>query len=227
MTTENHHINVLIVDDHPFFRQGLKTVLESIDNLTITGEAENGKTALLMVETLKPDMIFLDLSMPEINGFQVLEQLQDFPDLKKIIMTSFNDTVYMKKAFELGASGFILKDNGQAEMASCVQLVMAGGQYISPSIQANKKGHNTLIMDDAKELIDALTKTELKVMSYLGNFMTSKEIANKMFISYRTVQNHRRNIKQKLELSGMHQLTRMAQQYQDEINNYLEQNQDS
>ena len=77
-----------------------------------------------------------------------------------------------------------------------------------------------------KALIDTLTKTELKVMSYLGNFMTSKEIANKMFISYRTVQNHRRNIKQKLELSGMHQLTRLAQQYQDEINNYLEQNQD-
>ena len=152
MNTENHHINVLIVDDHPFFRQGLKTVLESIDNLTITGEAENGKTALLMVETLQPDMIFLDLSMPEINGFQVLEQLQGYPDLKKIIMTSFNDTVYMKKAFELGASGFILKDNGQAEMASCVQLVMAGGQYISPSIQTNKKSHNTLIMDDAKSI---------------------------------------------------------------------------
>lgn len=220
MNTESNTVNVLIVDDHPFFRQGLKNVLENIQHINVIGESENGKTALLMVETLKPDMIFIDLSMPKMNGFQLLEELQKHFPLKIVVMTSFNDSVYMKKVFELGANGFILKDNGQTEVANCVQLVLAGGQYVSPSIDVSKKP-TELILHDTDNLFKTLTKTELVVMSYLAEFLTSKEIARHMNISYRTVQNHRRNIKQKLELSGMHQLTKLAQHHRSEINLYL------
>lgn len=213
-------ITVLIADDHPIFRQGLKAVIDRMDALQVTGEAEDGRQALDLLIEGPPDLLLLDLSMPQLNGFQVLEQLPDTVRLKVVVMTSFNDRAYLEKALELGASGYLLKDNGLTELTHCIEQVMMGQRYISPSIENKSSVPDDLIEHHCEDL-SLLTKSELRVMYHLADFLTSKEIARNMNISYRTVQNHRSNIKQKLNLSGMHQLTRLAQKHKAKIKSIL------
>ncbi len=211
---------ILIADDHPIFRQGLKAVINQIDHLEVIGEAENGAQTVNMLAALSPDLLLLDLSMPELNGFQVLEQIDKGAGMKVIVMTSFNDRAYLDKAIEHGAYGFILKDNGLSELTRCIEQVMLGRTYISPSVENKNSVPDALIEHHSSDL-SLLTNTELKVMYYLADFLTSKEIARKMNISYRTVQNHRSNIKLKLNLSGMHQLTKLAQKYKNKIRSII------
>lgn len=214
-------MKILIVDDHPVFRNGLKDILEKNEGVKVIGEADNGDSALFMIKALNPDIIFLDLSMPQMNGFQVLEKLGEIESqtFKVIVMTSYSELVYLEKAMELGADAYILKDDTEQIIRNCLEVVNVGEHFISPNVSPDKKSDylNMPTTEDANEILSQLTQTELKVMSFLADFLTSKEIARKMFISFRTVQNHRRNIKQKLDLSGMHQLTKLAQKYKNDI----------
>jgi len=211
---------VLIADDHPIFRQGLKAVIAGLDGLHLAGEAEDGQQALNLTTQLQPDLLLLDLSMPEMNGFQVLEHLSETERPKVVVMTSFNDRAYLEKALQLGADGYLLKDNGLTELTRCIEQVTSGERYISPSVENKSSAPDDLIEHHSEDL-SLLTKTELRVMYHLADFLTSKEIARNMNISYRTVQNHRSNIKQKLNLPGMHQLTRFAQKHKAKIKSIL------
>ena len=214
-------MKTLIVDDHPIFRKGLKDIIEKDPEVKVIGEADNGDSALFMIKALHPEIIFLDLSMPQMNGFQLLEKMNQMDDrpFKVIVMTSYSEIVYLEKALELGADAYILKDDTEQIIKNCLEVISIGEQFISPNVSPDRKSDYLSMPADqhAKKILKQLTHTELKVMSHLADFLTSKEIANKMFISYRTVQNHRRNIKQKLDLNGMHQLTKLAQKYQTEI----------
>ena len=214
MNLSPHSNTVLIADDHPIFRQGLKHVLESLPWLEVVGEAENGELALLLINRLQPDIVILDIAMPGQDGLSVLEQtMKQRPDQIVIIITSYDDKAYLNRAMELGAKGFMLKDSAADNLMQCLEAVLAGHSYISPSFGSDRSILPPTLPQDSK-LYDSLTKTEKLVLALVARYMTSKEIASQLNISFRTVQNHRAHICEKLNLKGAHQLMSYALQHE-------------
>jgi DNA-binding NarL/FixJ family response regulator len=201
---------LLIADDHPIFRQGLKRIIEDLPDIQLVAEAESGDSALAQLRHLKPDLALIDLAMPGMDGLQVLEAgLELQPELRVIIITSYNDRAYLDRALALGARAYLVKDSAADHLVACIDQVMAGNTYISPTMGRSEVALPSLEEDPAR-LLDRLTEMERKVLAEVAEFHTSKEIARKMGISYRTVQNHRANIAGKLELRGNHKLVQFA-----------------
>ncbi len=207
---ESNPARVLIADDHPIFRQGLRLVIEKNPAVEVVAEADNGESALVQVRYLKPDLVFLDIAMPGQDGLSVLELLRaENNPIRVIMMTSYHEQAYLNRAMDLDVSGYLLKDDSRDEISQCLEQVLQGGTYISPSFSQG----NLCIPRDLsgfEQLDELLTEKELQVLALVARFMTSKEIARKLNISYRTVQNHRAHIAQKLGLRGIHQLSRFA-----------------
>ncbi len=199
---------LLIVDDHPIFRQGLKQILSSVKWLQIVAEAESGDSALIQIEHIRPDVVVLDLAMPGKDGLSVLQEArQSHPDIIFIIVTSYDDKAYLDRALVLGARAYVVKDGASEEIVQCMDSVYRGKIYISPSL-GSRVPEMPLTTETAS--LDTLTDMEYKVLTLVADFMTSKEIAKELDISYRTVQNHRSNICAKLKIKGMHQLMSFA-----------------
>jgi len=217
VTREDDIKTVLIADDHPIFRQGLKYVLESLTWLKVVGEADNGESALILINRLQPDIVILDIAMPGQDGLSVLEKtMEQQPEQIVIIITSYDDKVYLDRAMDLGAKGFMLKDSAAGNLVQCLDTVLAGHVFISPSLGGVRSVLPAPSSSDTM-LLDRLTKTEKLVLALVAQYMTSKEIASKLNISYRTVQNHRAHICDKLNLKGAHQLMSFALQNIDRI----------
>ena len=197
--------SLLIADDHPLFRQGIKHALEKIEWLKIVGEAESGDSALAQIRFLKPDVALLDLAMPGMDGLNVLEKAFEFnTNIIVVIITSYDDTAYLERAFELGASAYLLKDSVSDNLVKCLESVCRGDRYISSSLGSYLIKLPSTSKSNS-EILDSLTQMERKVLTQVANFLTSKEIARKLDISFRTVQNHRSNICAKLKLTGTNQ----------------------
>ncbi len=199
---------LLIADDHPMFRLGVRNALSTIPWIHILGEAETGISALKLLRHLQPDILLLDLEMPVLDGLSVLQEIRRTElDTLVVILTSYDDEAYLEKALALGASAYVLKDEAGGSLLSCLEAVCTGSLYISPSFGS----HLPMAPDKgSKELLASLTQTERAILSSVAAFKTSKEIAAEMKVSYRTVQNHRANICRKLELTGVHQLVQFA-----------------
>ena len=203
-------MKLLIVDDHPLFREGLKQVLARIDDVDSIIEADTGQAALTLFQHAEPDIIMLDLAMPGMDGLQVLETLaSEGVDVYVVVVTSYDDKAYLDRAFELGARGYVLKDSAVSDILDCIEAVRSGGIYISPSLGRNRPALPAADRH-VKTLLEELTPTERIVLAKVAEFMTSKEIARELEISYRTVQNHRSHICSKLGLRGAHQLISFA-----------------
>jgi len=208
---------VLIADDHPIFRQGLRALLEQDSRLRVIAEAESGESALTQLRYLKPDIALLDLAMPGLDGLSVLEQARArHPDLLICIVTSYKDTAYLQRAMELGARGYVLKDDAGEYLARCLGDMLAGRTFISAAF-GSKEPRLPPKPDESVALLQELTNGELRVLHLVAQFLTSKEIADRLHVSYRTVQNHRANITRKLDLKGIHQLAQFAAQHQETI----------
>ena len=204
---------LLIADDHPIFRQGMKQILEPIPWLRIVAEAESGDSALAQIRYLKPDIVILDIAMPGMDGLEVLENLrQDQTELIAIIVTSYDDKAYLERALELGASAYIIKDGATENMVHCLEAVRRGEVYICPSLGGRTPKLPKLGGRDLHSL-DKLTETERIVLAKVAQFQTSKEIARDLNVSFRTIQNHRANICAKLDLKGSHQLMSFAREH--------------
>ncbi len=202
---------ILIVDDHPIFRQGLKHILESLEWAKVIGEAENGDSAQVQIRLLQPDIVILDLAMPGKDGLSVLEETRkEYPDQIVIIITSYDDLAYLKQALRLGARAYVLKDSATGNLVQCLETVLAGDVFISPSF-GNAPSLLPSSPSPDNKLLEGLTKTEKQILGMVAKYMTSKEIAKELSISYRTVQNHRTHICEKLSLKGAHQLMSFAQ----------------
>lgn len=211
---ENKSKTVLIADDHPIFRQGLKHVLESLPWLEVVCETENGESALIMIDRLQPDIVILDIAMPGQDGLSVLEKaMEQRPEQIVIIITSYDDKAYLNRAMELGAKGFMLKDSAAENLVQCLDTVLAGYLYISSSFGGDRSILPAPSFPDSK-LFASLTKTEKQVLALVAQYMTSKEIASQLNVSYRTIQNHRAHICDKLNLKGAHQLMNYALQHE-------------
>lgn len=192
---------VMIADDHSLVREGIKQLLEFDGSIEIVSEASNGIECLDKLESCVPDVLLLDINMPEKNGLEVLEEIKRKElDFKVLILTVHNELEYLLKAVDMGVDGYILKDSESAELKRAIQAVLDGENYIQASLipALNNRLANR---DIDKDKIDSLTSRELEVLIQVANGMFNKEIAINLNISERTVKNHVSNIFKKIDVS--------------------------
>ena len=206
-------IKVVIVEDHKLFREGLKSLLSDKADLEVVGEAGDGLEAIRTVKKCRPDLMLLDLSMPKMNGISVMKEIKSqFPETKIMALTIHESDQYVLEAFEAGADGYCLKDAGRNELMVAVESVLQGKRYISPSISENvlegyMTGRKKL---KSKTSWDTITQREREVLKLLGEGFQNKEISDMLHISVKTVEKHRANIMNKLDLHNAAALTAFA-----------------
>ncbi len=211
--TDTQKIRIVMADDHPIFRSGLRQIIEEDKNIEILGEADDGKDALELIYTLNPDIALLDIDMPVKTGLDVLRELNSKKLKPKVIfLTVFADEDIFDEAMELGISGYVLKDSAISDIIDCIRTVAAGKYYISPSLSEFLVNRRDKLkrLEENKPALSKLTKTEMNVLILLADGKTSKQIGEEMFISHKTVDNHKTNISEKLELRGTHSLIKFA-----------------
>jgi DNA-binding NarL/FixJ family response regulator len=204
---------VLIAEDHKLFREGLKALLSASDEFEIVGEAADGLEAIRCARKFKPELILLDLSMPKLSGISAIAELKNqFPEMKILAVTIHQDDQYVLETFSAGADGYCLKDAGRNELMVAIESVLAGKRYISPSVSENVmegylEGRKKL---KSKTTWDTITLREREVLKLLGEGYQNKEIADTLHISVKTVEKHRANIMNKLDLHNAAALTAYA-----------------
>lgn len=194
-------ISIMITDDHSMIREGVKSLLELDDDIKVIAEAVDGRDCLDKLDVYKPDILLLDINMPNMNGLDVLKKLKARKSkVKVLVLTVHNETEYLMKAVDIGINGYVLKDSESAELKKAIRAIMDGETYIQPSLipALNAK---RLERNEDEEKIDSLTRRELEVLKLLAIGMYNKEVAEKLEISERTVKNHVSNIFKKLEVT--------------------------
>ncbi len=194
-------ISVMIADDHSMIREGLKQLLEFDGSIEVVGEASNGVECLEKLEECNPEVLLLDINMPEKNGIEVLKQMKEENiEIKVLILTVHNEMDYLMKAVDIGVDGYILKDSESSELKKAIKAVRDGENYIQPSL-IPALNSQLLSRDTDKDKISFLTNRELEVLVQVANGMFNKEIATNLNISERTVKNHISNIFKKIDVS--------------------------
>jgi DNA-binding NarL/FixJ family response regulator len=213
MENMKSEISIVIADDHPVFRQGLRQIIEMEQGLEVVGEARDGAAALSMIQELKPDIAVLDINMPNLKGFDVAREIrQQGLKVGIIFLTMYDDERMFNQALNVGALGYLLKDSAISDIAGSVRAVAAGQHFISPAISRYliNRSNRSMVLSEKTPRLNDLTPTELRVLKLIAENKTSKEIAAQLFISHRTVENHRTNICQKLGIHGSNSLIKFA-----------------
>ena len=220
MTTPIRPISLLIADDHPLLRAGLRQVIATDPYIEIVAEAADGATALQLLTTHQPNVAVLDIEMPNLTGFALLRELRaQRLSTAVVFLTMYHDEEMFNEALDLGAVGYVLKDSATTDITGAIHAAASGQPYISPAISSylfNRATRSTTLVQQVPHLND-LTPTERRVLKLIAENMTSKEIAVEFYISYRTVENHRANICQKLNLKGSHSLLKFAFDHKSEL----------
>lgn len=206
-------IRVLIVDDHAVVREGIRHVLSSDDGVEVVGEASNGEEALVLVRRFHPDVVVLDLSMPGMSGLEVVAHLRtDAPHTKALVLSIHDQDEYVLESIRAGAHGYLRKDSSPAEIRSAIRRVDEGGSVLSPDVarQLSSALQNERAHEERQEKIAQLSAREREVLIEIAKGSTSKEIANRLGISPRTVESHREALTRKLGIRGVAGLTRLA-----------------
>jgi DNA-binding NarL/FixJ family response regulator len=197
-------INVLLVDDHSMVREGIKQLLELDGDIKVIGEAGDGVRCLELIKSLKPDVVLLDIDMPEMNGLQVLEKLyQEGSKQKVLILTIHNEMEYLLKAVEIGVSGYVLKDSESSILRYAIYSVYEGNNYIDSSLSPllKEKKYKKNLKQETRGKDKFLSTREMQVLCSLAEGLYNKEIAIKLDISEKTVKNHVSNIFKKIGVS--------------------------
>ncbi|HKQ91547.1 MAG TPA: response regulator transcription factor [Blastocatellia bacterium] len=213
-------IRILIADDHPVFRQGLRQIVETDPQLKVGAEAADGEQALARLQDTPIDVAMLDLTMPLRDGFAVARAAKELRIATPIIfLTMHKDEHYLYAALDLDVQGYILKDSAVVEITNCVKSVVAGQVYISPGLSSLLVGRRARVAALAAEkpALEQLTPTERRVIEMIAEGLTSRAIAASMGIGVRTVEHHRNNIAAKLDLRGSHALVKFAIRHQAEL----------
>lgn len=194
-------IKVMLADDHALMREGIKHLLEFDGSVEVIEEANNGVECLEKLKNIKPDILLLDINMPDKNGIEVLEELKKSNSSVKVLMLTVHSEVeYLIKAIDIGANGYILKDSGSIELKQAINVIMTDGSYIQPSLLPALNSR-LINRDIDKEKLESLTKREIEILTQVAGGMFNKEIANNLNISERTVKNHISNIFKKIDVS--------------------------
>ena len=192
---------VMFVDDHALIREGIKQLLEFDGSIDVIEQASDGAECLEKLQHVQPDILLLDINMPNVNGIEVLEEIKkkNIP-VKVLMLTVHSEAEYLVQAVDIGANGYILKDSGSEELKKAIQSVMDGDSYIQPSLIPSLNSR-LVNRDIDKEKIAALTKREMEILTQIAGGMFNKEIAMNLNISERTVKNHISNIFKKIDVS--------------------------
>lgn len=192
---------VMLVDDHALIREGIKQLLEFDGSIDVIEQASDGAECLEKLQHVQPDILLLDINMPNVNGIEVLEEIKkkNIP-VKVLMLTVHSEAEYLVQAVDIGANGYILKDSGSEELKKAIQSVMDGDSYIQPSLIPSLNSR-LVNRDIDKEKIAALTKREMEILTQIAGGMFNKEIAMNLNISERTVKNHISNIFKKIDVS--------------------------
>lgn len=205
-------IRILLADDHKITREGLRLLLDNQQDMEVVAEAEDGRTAVSLVREVVPSVVIMDVSMPDLNGVEAARQIvAQFPDVKIIGLSMHSDTLFVTEMLKSGASGYLLKDCAFDELALAIRTVVAGKTYLSPSISG-------VVVDDYLHRLskadfsdsEVLTDREREVLQLLAEGKSTKQIALKLHISVKTVETHRRQIMNKLDIHTVAELTKYA-----------------
>lgn len=204
-------IKIIIADDHPIFRNGLRQIIDGENGIKIIGEADNGEKALELIREKQPDIAVLDIDMPKMTGLDVLKKIEN-DETKIIFLTMYAEEDIFDEAMNLGVKGYVLKDSAVNDIIECIQTVHEDNYYISPSVSnflINRRKKLSELRSNNPSL-ENLTITEKKILKFISENKTSRDIANILFLSPRTIENHRANISNKLNLKGSHSLVKFA-----------------
>jgi DNA-binding NarL/FixJ family response regulator len=213
-------IRVVIADDHPIFRQGLRQVIEADPQIEVVAEAIDGDEALRRITTERPDVAVLDLAMPGKNGLDVARAVREARlSVAIVFLTMHKDEHYLRSALDVGARGYVPKDGAVLEIGSCIRAVAAGQVYISPTLSALlvRRLQDTEAFTRSHPAIDQLTPQERRILKLIAQGSTSREIAGVLNMGVRTVEHHRLNIATKLGLRGSHALVKFAVKHESEL----------
>src|ERR1041385_1611267 len=206
-------IQVLLVDDHTIVRQGLRVLLELEPDITVVGEAESGRQAVRMAKELLPDVVVMDIAMPSLNGWEATRQIcKEVPTARVLVLSSYSDDEYLHRVTEAGATGYLLKHTAAWELAKAVREIRKGNPAFSPAISKRiiDRYCEAAPGGTVKTRADLLTSRESEVLQLIGEGKANKQIADELCISIKTVEKHRQQLMNKLNIHEVAGLTRYA-----------------
>jgi two-component system nitrate/nitrite response regulator NarL len=207
----NQSIRLLIVDDHPVVRRGIRMSLERNPRVQIVGEASNGREALVLVRELKPDVVLMDIDMPQMNGLAVTDLLRrEMPEVKVLILSTYSNSEYVMRIIQCGARGFVLKEAAADEVVNAIEAVISGGTHFSSEVARVALNQVVRGNTDNSAPLTRLTNREREVLLFIAEGFSNKEIATQLDIGVRTVETHRERIMRKLDIHSIAGLTRFA-----------------
>ena len=212
--------SIVIADDHPIFREGLRKVIEHDHGGRVIAEAGDGETALRLIRERKPDIAVLDVVMPGLNGLKVARQIQrEHLPVAVVFLTMFKEEDMFNEAMDAAAKGYVLKENAVSDIIGCLRSVASGQYFISPAIShlLVRRTERARGLAAQTSGLSSLTPSERRILNLIARGQTSKEIATELFISPKTVENHRLNIAGKLEIHGNNALLKFALENKDKL----------
>jgi DNA-binding NarL/FixJ family response regulator len=216
----SREISIIIADDHPIVRKGLREIIEADPRLKVLAEADDGRAAVALIEELKPEIAVLDVDMPHLDGFGVARELQKrrIP-VKIVFLTIHRKEDIFHAAMDLGVSGYILKDSAIFEIVNGIKAVAEGEYFVTASLTSFLIGRRQRAQnfEQNEPNLSRLTATERRILEMIADYKSNKEIAGELFIHYRTVETHRTNICQKLDLHGHKALLKFAVEHKSEL----------
>ncbi len=207
-------VKISIADDHQIFIDGLKALLSGIEDFEIVKEANNGKELLEQMESLIPDIVLMDMNMPEMNGLEASKEIRKkYPEVKILVLTMHGSIDYIQKLIKAGAQGYLLKNTGKTELETAIRTLIKGENYYSDEVTKRiMQGLQKKQSQDNDYQIVELTEREKQVLILIADELTTHEIADKLFISHHTVETHRKNLISKLNVRNVNGLVKYAVQ---------------
>jgi len=214
-TTRNDTIRVMIVDDHPIVRRGLVEMIEQEEDLNVIGEAEDAHSALQALKKLELDVAIVDLTLKDIGGLELIKQIQVLqPELPMLVLSMHDETLYAERALRAGAKGYIMKQEGTDKLITAIRTVLRGEIYVSEKMASRMLGK--LVGGKARtdgSPLDRLSDREIEVFELLGRGLGTRQIAERLSVSIKTIESHREHIKEKLHLKNANELVQHATQW--------------
>jgi len=203
---------ILLVDDHKILRDGICSLVKGYDDMEVVGEAADGRTAIRLVQELSPDVVIMDISMPDLNGIDATRRIiADYPKVKIIALSMHYDKQFVSEIFKAGASGYLIKDSAFDELEHAIRIVMQGKTYINPQIASLVV--ESLVNQTAstsRKAFSLLTEREREVLQLISEGKSTKQIASDLHVSAKTVESHRRQVMGKLNIRNVAELTKYA-----------------
>ncbi len=207
-------IRILIADDHAIVRAGLRALINSESTMELVGEADGGYETIDLVENAQPDVLVLDLSMPDLDGIAVTKKIKPrFPNLHILILTIHEDQALLREALKAGAAGYILKHAAEAELISAIHIILRGDLYVDPSMVRTLLEEQVAPTATRSKSTEALTPREIEVLKLIVQGCTNRQIGEELNISVRTAESHRANLSEKLGLHSRVELVRYAREH--------------